>query len=815
MNNKLRLNSSSLLKRCDAKQLSFTTTDELKDLGAVIGQSRAMDAINFGISIDQEGYNLFAVGSSSIAKLSVIRQKIEEQAINEPTPADWCYINNFEEPNKPLYLKLPAGRGVLLRKDFDSMVEALSVAIAAVFKSTDYQNRKKVVQKEYKEQRNKIFDEIRSEANKFGIELLQTSDGLLFTPLRNGIAISAEEFEQLPLAKQREIENQIATLQDSLSNLIEQLPQLEKECLDKIEALIEEITSLAVKAIIDDVKKRYVELPLLIDYLDLLQKDVIKNANIFLDSEEDENNENENDIDNSTKEEAFANLNQSSNIVKHRYQINVIVDNSNIQGAPVIYEDSPAYPNLIGKIEHISYMGSLLADFTLIKAGSLHKANGGYLMIDAHKLLTQPYAWQGLKRALRAGKIQIESLEEISSIVSTVSLEPTAIPLNVKIILLGDALLYYLLYQNDPEFKELFKVMVDFNDYMERNADNQLLYARLLASLARKEHLHPLDRHAVARVIEYSSRMVGDAEKLSMHIKTITDLLREADYFANQCQRKIVLCEDIQQAINAQEYRANKINELTQADILSGTVLIDTEGEKIGQINGLAVFDLGNYSFGRPCRITATARVGSGEVIDIEREVELGGPIHSKGVMILSGYLASHFLPDQLLTLSARIVFEQSYSAIEGDSASSAELYALLSALANLPIKQSLAVTGSVNQHGQIQPIGGVNEKIEGFYDICLARGLTGQQGVLIPATNVKHLMLKQSVVDAVAAEKFHIYAVETINQGIELLTGVAAGERDKHGKYPINTVNYLVETRLTKMVTNLMAFRDKFRSIN
>jgi lon-related putative ATP-dependent protease len=490
-----------------------------------------------------------------------------------------------------------------------------------------------------------------------------------------------------------------------------------------------------------------------------------------------------------------------------RYQVNVLVDHSESEGAPVIYEDNPTYQNLVGRVEHMAQMGALLTDFSLIKAGTLHQANGGYLILDARKVLTQPYAWDGLKRVLQSGKIRIESVGQMLSLVSTISLEPEAIPLQVKVALFGEQLLYYMLWQLDPDFRELFKVAADFASDMDRSDDSQQLYARLIATLVRQDELRPFDRSAVARVIEHSARTVGDADKLSTQMRGLNDLLQEADYWAGQSKKEAVTAADVQRAIDAQIFRSDRMRERAQEAILRETLLIDTEGAQVGQVNGLSVISLGNFWFGRPSRITAQVRLGKGEVIDIEREVKLGGPLHSKGVLILSGFLGARYAGESPLSLSASLVFEQSYGGVDGDSASSAELYALLSAIAQVPIKQSLAVTGSVNQFGQVQAIGGVNAKIEGFFDICLARGLTGEQGVLIPAANVKHLMLRQDVVEAVEKGQFHVYSVETIDQGIDILTGVPAGEPDEVGCYPEGTINYRVKKRLSELAEKRQAF--------
>jgi lon-related putative ATP-dependent protease len=492
-----------------------------------------------------------------------------------------------------------------------------------------------------------------------------------------------------------------------------------------------------------------------------------------------------------------------------RYKVNVIVDHSESEGAPVIYEEHPTYNNLIGRIEHIAQMGALVTDFNLIRPGALHDANGGYLLIDARELLLQPYAWEGLKRVLRAQEVRTESLSQALSLVSTVSLEPDPIPLSVKVVLIGERLLYYLLNQYDPDFSELFKVEADFSDEMPRTGDNDQLYAQLIATIGRREDLRPFDRDAVARIIERSSRIAGDNRKLSTHLLSIADLLEEADYWAGDEDREVVTAENVQKAINKQIERADRLRERTQEQIERGMILIDTTGEKIGQVNGLSVIALGNYAFGRPNRITARTRLGKGNVVDIEREVELGGPIHSKGVLILSGFLSARYAAEYPLSLSASLVFEQSYAGVEGDSASLGELCTLLSALADIPIKQSLAVTGSVNQHGEVQPIGGANEKIEGFFDACRAKGLTGTQGVLIPEANVEHLMLRSDVVEAANEGQFHVYPVATVDEAIELLTSVPAGERDEAGHFPEGSVNYRVEERLIELAQKHRDFAD------
>lgn len=786
-----------LYQRCDPDQFTFETTAELEDLAEIIGQVRAVEAIRFGTNIQREGYNLFALGPSGTGKYAVVHQFLKQKAAIGLTPSDWCYVNNFGQPHKPRALKLPSGQGIGLRRDIDQLVEELRTTIPTVFESENYRTRKQVIEEEFKERQEKVLEELEQEAQKRSIALLHTPMGLAFAPIRRDKVLNPEEFQRLPEQERKRIEEEVNALQEQLQAILYQIPRWERENREKVKALNREIAIFAVGHLIDELRKKYANLPDIVDYLNALQNDVVDNFHDFLTPAE-------------SSPTALLGIPQFRSLMGspsfRHYQVNVLVDHSATQGAPVVYEDHPTYQNLIGRIEHIAQLGALITDFNLIKPGALHRANGGYLILDVHKVLLQPYAWEGLKRALRSREIRMQSLGQMFDLVSTVSLEPEPIPLNVKIILLGERMLYYLLCQFDPEFNELFKVAADFEEQMDRSPENNLLYARLIGTLARREGLRPLDRGAVARVIEHSARTIGDAEKLSTHMRTVADLLRETDYWSKETGRDFVNTSDVQQAIDAQIHRLDRLRERIQEEIQRGTILIDTHGEKVGQVNGLSVIDLGHFAFGRPSRITARVRLGKGEVVDIEREVELGGPIHSKGVLILSSFLGSRYATDQPLSLSASLVFEQSYSGVEGDSASSAELYVLLSALAEVPIKQSLAVTGSVNQHGQIQAIGGVNEKIEGFFDLCKARGLTGEQGVLIPATNVKHLMLRQDVIEAVRNGQFHVYPVETIDQGIEILTGIPAGERDETGNFPEGSINNRVEKRLITLAERRLA---------
>jgi lon-related putative ATP-dependent protease len=621
--------------------------------------------------------------------------------------------------------------------------------------------------------------------------------GFAVAPVRDGTVLSPEDFQKLPEPEQRQTQADIEALQGELEQTVRQLPLWDKERRERVRDLNREVTMFAVGHLMDDLDAKYRGIPEIAAYLDAVEKDVIEHVDAFLPPPAERPAPG--------SDGRPPRLSDGDRF--RRYQVNVIVDGSAETGAPVVYEDNPTYMNLVGAVEHLAELGTLVTDFGLIRGGALHRANGGYLLLDAHKLLMHSFAWEALKRALRSREIRIETPAQMLSMVSTVTLTPQPVPLDVKVVLIADRWLYYLLSQHDFEFHELFKVAVDFEDDMRWDAETTAAYARLIATMVRREKLKPLDRGAVARAIEHSARLAEDSAKLSMHIGDLADIVRESDYWAGADGRAMIEARDVQQAIEAQRRRSDRVRERSQEMIQRGLVLIDTAGAKVGQVNGLSVLSLGSLTFGKPSRITAKVRLGRGEVVDIERQVELGGPIHSKGVMILSAFLASRYAGEHPLSLWASLVFEQSYGGVEGDSASSAELYALLSALADLPIKQSFAVTGSVNQHGDVQVIGGVNEKIEGFFDTCVARGLDGKQGVLIPAGNVTHLMLRRDVVEAAEAGRFRVYAVRTIDEGIELLTGVPAGQRDGAGKFPDGSVNRRVEDRLIALADQRRRF--------
>lgn len=799
------LKAEQLYQHTNSDLFEFETTADLDGPVAVVGQERAIDAVRFGIGIQQQGYNLYALGPHGLGKNDVISQFIEERAAEEPTPPDWCYVHSFEQSYKPSALKLPVGRGVQLRDDMKQLLDELHAVLPAAFESEEYHAQRQAIEEELKERQESSFEELKEKAEERDIALVQTPSGLAFAPMRDGEVINPKDFLSMPEEDQKHVQEEIEDLQEELQRIMRQMPQWQKETRDRVKELKKEVATFTVAPLFDDLETKYEDLADVKSYLEDVRAHTIENVDDFLQKASDE----ENPLAAMMRGQRAASQPPSFN----EYEVNLLVDNSHTEGAPVVHIELPTYQNLVGRVEHISQMGALLTNFTLIKPGALHEANGGYLILDARKLLQQPYAWDGLKRALRTKEIAIESLGQMYSLISTVSLEPKPIPLQIKVVLLGERLLYYMLVQLEPEFGELFKVMADFEDEMERTEENSQAVARLIASLAHREGLRHFDRDAVARILEYSARVVSDKERLGTHMQDMTDLLRESDYWAGQAQHEVIEAEDVQRTIDEQIRRASRVKERMQESILRDVVLIDTVGEAVGQINGLSVISVGNYAFGRPSRITARVQMGKGEVIDIERRVELGGPIHSKGVFILAGFLGSRFAVDRPLSLSASIVFEQSYAGVDGDSASSAELYALLSALANEPIRQSYAVTGSVNQHGHVQAIGGVNEKIEGYFDICAARGLTGDQGVLIPESNVQHLMLREDVRRAVEDGNFNIYAVSHIDQGIEILTGIAAGKRQEDGTFPEGTINHKVVTKIEEIARRQRKFSTPLKS--
>jgi lon-related putative ATP-dependent protease len=785
----------SLCRRCDPASLPFATTAELQDVPGIIGQARAEEAVRFAIGIRRYGYNLYALGSSGMGKHGFVRAFLERRAALEPVPEDWVYVHDFADARRPRALRLPSGRGPALREDMRRLVDELRFAIPALFDSEDYRTRRKLVEGQFAEAGEKRFGAIEERARQRGVAILRTAAGIGFAPMRDGEVIEPDAFQKLKGREQERFKAEMAAVQQELQEALSGMPreaQRQREELRKLDRLV---TATATRQLMDEVRARWADVPAVLEHLAEVEKDVVDNAEDFLPPPEG-----------ASAVKALLG-GRGEKRPARRYQVNVLVTRARGAGAPVVYEDHPTHANLVGRIEHVAELGNLVTDFTLIQAGALHRANGGYLIVDARRLLLSPLAWDELKRALRSKVIRIESLGQALSLNATASLEPEPIPLEAKVVLLGERHLYYALSQLDPEFPELFKVAADFEEEIERTPEGELLYARLLATFARREGLRPLDREAVARAVEQASRRAADAGELQVHAETVADLLREADHIAGEAGAGTVAAAHVQAALDAQVRRASRVEERVLQAIERGVVLVDTRGEAVGQVNGLSVLQLGTRAFGRPSRITARVRLGSGSVVDIEKEVALGGPLHSKGVLILSGFLGQRFAAERPLSLAASIVFEQSYSGVEGDSASCAELVALLSALSGVPVRQGRAITGSVNQHGQVQAIGGVNEKVEGFFDVCRSAGLTGDQGVVIPASNVRHLMLRADVVEAAAAGRFHVWPIATVDEAVELLTGVPAGERDASGQWPEGSVNRRVDVRLASLAEKARSF--------
>jgi lon-related putative ATP-dependent protease len=771
---------AALYHACDLSGLDFVTTESLEPLNAGIGQERAVEAIEFGVGIAHEGYNLYLMGSTGLGKHALIIEVLNRQRRDAPVPDDWCYVANFHDPHRPSALRLPAGRGRRLRADLEQLVEDLLNAIPAAFQSEELNHRAEAIQREFKEREEAAAGAIGQKAKERGIALIHTPNGYTLAPVREGHILNAEEFGALPDEEKERISELIDELREELQQTLSQVPLWQKEMRRRFKELHRELTEATVGTLIAELQSAYGDLPSVLEYIAALKQDVVEHSELFSPGDGAEGKAADPDDPQFT-----------------RYRVNLLVDNAGLDGAPIVYEDNPTYLNLIGRIEHIARMGTLVTDFTLIKPGAMHRANGGFLVLDAQRVLANTFAWDALKRVLRSREIRIESLERLLSLVSTTSLEPASIPVQVKVVLVGDRLLYYLLNAYDRDFGQLFKVAADFAEDIPRHPENDALYARLVASLQQGKQLLPLTRDAVELVIEQAARRAADGERLSVHLGGLSDLLQEADFLARQGKDDVVRRQHVENAVAAQRHRLDQVRERLLEEILRGTVLIDTAGIQLGRVNGLSVVDLGDYAFGTPTRISATTRLGSGEVVDIQREVDQGGPIHAKGVFILSSYLGRRYARMQPLCLQASLVFEQTYSLVEGDSASLAELCALLSSIGDVPLRQSLAVTGSVNQHGQVQAIGGVNEKVEGFFDVCAARGLTGAEGVIIPDANRKHLMLRQDIILAAEKGKFHVYAVRHVDQAMELLTGQPAGIPDTAGRYPRDSVNGQIQCRL------------------
>jgi lon-related putative ATP-dependent protease len=781
----------------DIKALSCETTQDLTPSQEIVGQERAVRALRFGLNIKESGFNIYVAGVPGSGRKTAVKAFLEDVAKGKPVPSDWCYVNNFNNPFVSKAMKLPAGKGKELRKDMKTFIEDVRRALPKAFESEDYANRRDSVVKSVEDKRNKLLAQLNEKAQKQGFVLRPTPAGVITIPIIQGKPISDEEFIALPQKTKDQIQKKSEDINTEMRAAMRQVLGFEKEAGDKIVKLNQDVTNYAIGHLIDTLLEKYGEFHDVKTYLEQVRNNILENIGIFVSEP-------------ATPQTPIPiPVPWLKELPFRQYEVNVIVDNSDLKGAPVVLELNPTYQNLFGLVEKEAQFGVLTTDFTLIRAGSLHKANGGYLVLPAEDLLINPLSYDALKKALMNQRLAIEEIAEKLGYVTTKGLRPDPIPLDIKVVLIGGTEVYQQLYMLDIEFKELFKVKAEFDTVMECNDKNVEKYASLICSVCEKEKLKHLEASALAQLLSYSSRLADDQSKLSTRFGEVADVVREASYYATQDKSEFIAAKHVKKAIDEKLYRSSLVQEKIREYIEKKVILIDTDGEAVGQINGLSVMSVGDFTFGAPSRLTASIGLGKEGVIDLQREAKLGGPIHTKGVLILSGYITEKYAQDKPLSLSARIAFEQSYGMVEGDSASSTELYALISALSGVPIKQNFAVTGSVNQKGEVQAIGGVNEKIEGYFEVCKAKGLNGNEGVLIPESNVQNLMLKQEVVDAVKAGKFHLYPIKSIDQGIELLTGAKAGTRREDGAFEEGTINNKVDKRLRTMANELREYPE------
>lgn len=786
------LTPDRLRTNCDPAVFPADSTAEMETEIVMIGQPRAAKSIEFALGVTADGYNLYVAGEPGTGRKTSVKIAVNKTAAEYPTPNDWCYVHNFVQPDSPRALQLPAGMGCEFKKAAQDLVEELKEEIPKAFEGTVYEERRAHLVKGLTEKRDELFNTFKAEAEKHGFTVEQSGGGILTLPVKDGKPMSSQDWEELSEEDRTSLEERQDNLQKVMRDITRQIRDLEKSAKFKLRDLERVIAAMPVTHAIDEIKEAFEAHKAVIDYLDALKEDVLTNLDDFKDKEDQQQ----------LPIPGMKMPREDDPLL--RYEVNVLVDNCDREGAPVIWEPNPTFYNLVGRMEYRATMGTMTTDFTMIKAGALHQANGGYLVIEALDILKNPTAWDALKRALRTHEIHLEDLNDQFRVIQTQGLKPEPIPLDVKVIMIGSPMLGMLLYKHEEDFRKLFKVKADFGHHMEQDEDTVQAYAGFIASRAREEHLLPFHRTAMARIVEYGGRIVADQEKLSTRFVEVADLLREADYWAQQNESDIVAGDHVVKAIEEKVYRSNRIEEQLLEMIAEGTMLVDTEGSVEGQINGLAVLSFGDYDFGKPTRLTARVYAGKAGIIQIDRDTDLAGNIHNKGVMILQGFFGSRYARETPLSFSASLTFEQLYNGVDGDSASSTELYCLLSALARIPLRQDLSVTGSVNQLGEVQAIGGANQKIEGWFHTCKLEGLTGTQGVLIPASNVRNLQLKDEVIEAVKAGQFHIYPIEHIDQGIELLTGVEAGERQADGTWPVGSINYRVAKHLESLFRSM-----------
>ena len=793
---KFRIPPDSLNTLCDPEILGFETTEEIEPLADTIGQERAISAIDLALRIEAQGFNLFVSGMPGSGRNTALGKHLDIASQSRSTPPDWGYLYNFEDPSQPKAIVLSCGMMRQLAKDMDDLVDMFQRDIPQAFESTEYIHAVEEVLNEIQTKRQGVMAEIEKEAQSDGLTVVSDQSGIRPIPVVDGRPMNQEEFGALSEEQQGAMRERMDKIGHSITHSMTVMRRLNKEAVDQTRRVDRELVQDRISPLINELKERYPGYPDVSDYLDAVEKDMLENLGVFKPKEGGDQPQGPVPVPISTDDVVLA-----------RYKVNDLVDNTNCVGAPVIIENSPTYYNLFGRIDYRARMGTFNTDLTMIKAGSVHRANGGYLVLQARDLLSSPMSWDTLKRTLRSGEVRIENIGEQYSALPTETMRPEPIPVDTKVVVIGTPDVLRVLQRGDQDFRRYFKVVADFDTVMERDTENMMKYAAFVSARCAEKNMRPFDRTAVARVIDHSSRLVEHQKKLTTRLIDVSDLLTEADYWAGYEGSSIVEGDHVAKAIGQRRYRSSLAEDRIQELIEDGTIHIDTESEEIGQVNGLAVYSLGDFAFGKPSRITARVSLGQGRMVNVERESRLSGRIHDKGFTILTGYVHGKYGQDKPLSLSASIGFEQTYSEVDGDSASSTELYALLSELSSLPIQQGIAVTGSVNQYGDVQAIGGATYKIEGFFDICKARGLTGHQGVMVPKDNQKNLVLKDEVVQAAREGKFHIYGVGTIDEGIEILTGVPAGERQEDGTYPEGTVHHLVNERLRDLARKGKAF--------
>ena len=789
MQKKNELSYKELKTYCSTTKFNFETTAELEPTDKGIGQERGIVALEFGLNVDVNGYNLYVEGPSGVGKTMYTKNYLDKISKKKKAPCDWCYLYNFDNPNEPIALSLPAGQGSEFQETMEGFIKDVKADINKTFNNEDFEKEKALIKQEYDQKRSILLEKLNKESMKHGFEVKTAQNGIYMMPIYEGKTLEEEEFNKLDDSIKQQFEEKSSIVQEQIMSTISEIKLIEKESEKKIKEWQSNISLLTVNVHINYIKSKYKRNKKISQFLDNIKKDIIKNVSLFLDNPTPATNQ-QTMMSGPHREPPKPWLN---------YRVNLFVDNSKLEGAPVIMDSSYTYQNIFGKLEYENYMGTLRTDFTMLKPGLMHKANGGYIIFQAEDLLTNPICYETLKKVLRIKEISVDNSLEQRNAMVMISLKPEPIPLDLKVVLIGNSNIYHTLLSMDPDFRKLFKIKVEFADDAPRTDENILKLARFIHSFCEKESLPHLDKNAIARMIEYASRLADDKTKLSTRFNDLSQVVTEAGTWAQLSHSKVVTEDFINKAIEEKIQRVKKYDERYSEMIKDNTLLISTSGSEVGQINGLTIMSVGDYSFGKPAKITVNTFTGKSGIINIEREVELSGSTHSKGVLILSGYIGELFAQDIPLSLSASICFEQLYNGVDGDSASSTELYALLSSLADVPINQSIAVTGSVNQKGEIQPIGGVNAKIEGFFQVCKMRGLDGTHGVMIPIQNVKNLNLADEVVEAVKSGSFHIYAVSTIEEGIEVLTGVPAGKRDKLGNFPAGTINYLAYEKLKK----------------